>query len=417
MDRIINIALVGHVANGKTTLVNAFTGVNTKRSSNEQKTGRTIKLGYANCILWQCTKCSEIYSSGQNEKSPECCLVLMQKKCTVSFIDAPGHHSYIHTMVKGATVVDGALLVTDARREPMQTQTIEHLAILSILGVKNIIVVQNKAELAGPDKCLEHYRQLKQELRGTLAEDSVIIPISAQHGINLNVLRRLLLSMCTSLQTRTISKNGVFQILRSFDINKPGDDIENMQGGVLGGTVVGQARYSIGDIVEIRPGLISKDQSYMPLETQIVSIFAESDSRTETTIGGLYGLGTKLDPSLTIADRLTGNLLGKASELPEVINIIEMRVTTVDLGEIKERVKLNAHYKLIIGNVVTEAVSRESKKTKSVIMELMRPICTTETRCLIYNIESSNTRLIAFGSFGTLPESISSQKIEQPEYT
>ena len=424
MDRIINIALVGHVANGKTTLVNALTGVNTKRSSSEQKTGRTIKLGYANCVFWQCDKCLEIYSSGQSEKSTDCCNIGMRRKCVVSFIDAPGHHSYIHTMVKGATVVDGAILVTDVRREPMQTQTTEHLAILSILDVRNIIVVQNKADLISPDKCLEHYNLLREELSGTAAEDSVIIPISAINGININVLRKTLLDLCTILQSHPVSKKGIFQIIRSFDINKPGDDIEKLKGGVLGGTVVGNVKYKIGDLVEIRPGLVNKDKSYMPIQTQIVSIFAETESKTETTIGGLYGVGTKLDPSLTRADRLTGNLLGKPDELPEVINEIEMHITTVDLGKTKERVTPNKHYKLIIGNVVVDAISKESNKPKSIIMGLMRPICTIETRCLIYNIESSNTQLVAFGSFEkvdmdgntVITSESKKQKIEQPDY-
>lgn len=424
MDRIINIALVGHVANGKTTLVNALTGVNTKRSSSEQKTGRTIKLGYANCVLWQCEKCLEIYSSGQSEKTPECCSTTMKRKCIVSFVDAPGHHSYIHTMVKGATVVDIAILVTDVRREPMQTQTTEHLAILSILDVRNIIVVQNKADLISPDKCLEHYTLLREELRGTAAEDSIIIPVSAISGINIGILRKALLDMCIVMQSQPISKKGVFQIIRSFDVNKPGDDIEKLKGGVLGGTVVGNARYSIGDLVEIRPGLVSNNNKYQPLQTQILSIFAETEPKTETTIGGLYGVGTKLDPSLTMADRLSGSLLGKPEELPEVINKIEMYVTIVNLGEMKERVKPNKHYKLIIGNVVVEVISKESSSPKSIIMELMRPICTIETKCLIYNIESSKTQLIAFGSFSITAQKndisnakVHRQKIEQPVYT
>jgi len=226
------------------------------------------------------------------------------------------------------------------------------------------------------------------------------------------------------LQSQPIGKKGVFQVIRSFDINKPGDDIEKLKGGVLGGTVVGQAKYSIGDLVEIRPGLINNGGKYQPIQTQILSIFAETEPKTETTIGGLYGLGTKLDPSLTMADRLSGSLLGKPEELPEVINEIEMHVTTVDLGEMKERVKPNKHYKLIIGNVVVETISKESSKPKSIIMELMKPICTIETRCLIYNVELSNTRLIAFGSFSTAVQKddisdakVHRQKIEQPAYT
>ncbi len=426
LDRIINIALVGHVANGKTTLVNALTGVNTKRSSSEKKSGRTIKLGYANCIIWQCVKCMQIYSSGQTEL-PECCMQQMEKKAIVSFVDAPGHHSYIHTMVKGATVVDGALLVTDVRKEPMQMQTIEHLAILSILNVKNIIVIQNKADLVSPDRCVEHYDLLKKELCGTSAENSPIIPISAQNNINIDVLRKSLLTMVTGIlnsieKASDSQKTGVFQIIRSFDINKPGDDISNIKGGVLGGTVIGNAQYQIGDKVEIRPGVLQKNNinktiTYIPLQTEIRTIFAESKSCNSTTIGGLYGIGTGLDPTLTIADSLSGSLLGKPGELPPVVYEIEMRITHVNLDSShKVRVKPGGLYRLIIGNVVVDAESVESKTSKSVIMKLTRPICTIETICLIYNVESSNTRLIAFGSFGINKACLSVIEVEQYNY-
>ncbi len=427
LNRIINIALVGHVANGKTTLVNALTGVNTKRSSSEKKSGRTIKLGYANCIMWQCVKCMQIYSGGQSEL-PECCMQVMEKKAMVSFVDAPGHHSYIHTMVKGATVVDGALLVTDVRKEPMQLQTTEHLAILSILDVKNIIVIQNKADLVGPERCVEHYELLKKELYGTAAENSPIIPVSAQNNINIDVLRKSLLTMVLGIlnsieQDTDRQKKGVFQIIRSFDINKPGDGIINLKGGVLGGTVVGNAQYQIGDKVEIRPGVLHRDIvtrtiTCMPLRTEILSIFAESKSCVSTTIGGLYGIGTRLDPTLTIADSLSGSLLGKPEELPAVVNEIEMRITSVNLDSShKVRVKPKNLYKLIIGNVVVDAEAVESAIPKSVIMKLIRPICTIETRCLIYNVESSNTRLIAFGSFGISKPCSPVVKLEQYNYS
>lgn len=412
-ERIINIALVGHVANGKTTLVEALTGTNTKRSSTEKQTGRTIKLGYANCTIWQCIECSKVFSSKDPAKCPNC-NIPAQKKVTISFVDAPGHHSYIHTMVKGVTVVDGAILVTDVRREPMQVQTLEHLAILSILDVKNIIVVQNKADLVNQQRCLEHYKELKKELRGTAAENSPIIPVSAQQNINIDILLQTLLELTQHVELVSNS-TGVFQIIRSFDINKPGTDILDIKGGVLGGTVVGMAKYKVGDQVEIRPGFIDQNGCCTPLETQIVSIFAENEPKAETTIGGLYGLGTKLDPCLTMADRLSGNLLGKKEELPEIIKQIEMRVVSVQMDRGKQKVKPDQLYKLIIGNVVVQAVAAESVKKNHIVMQLLRPICTMETRCLIYQVESSNTQLIAFGKFGCQPaQSAQPANLNQP---
>ena len=80
MNSIFNVALVGHVANGKTTLVDALTQVNTKRSSEEKRSGRTIKLGYANCISWVCEKCKYVEFTGQASKTPTCCTQNMKVK-------------------------------------------------------------------------------------------------------------------------------------------------------------------------------------------------------------------------------------------------------------------------------------------------------------------------------------------------
>jgi len=421
MERIINVALVGHVANGKTTLVGALSGVNTKRSSAEQKSGKTIKLGYANCLMWKCN-CGEVMTTGQNVKKIECsgngssgCSKEMTLKHKISFVDAPGHHSYVHTMVKGATVVDAALLVTDIRREAMQTQTMEHLAILSILGVENVIVVQNKADLVDSKRCIEHYQELKKELKGTTAENAPIIPVSAQNDINIGVLRKVLAEMLDKMNLVEESKSGVFQIIRSFDINKPGSESEALKGGVIGGTVIGNAKYSVDDIVEIKPGLIRKDGSCQTLETKINSIFAESMSVKTTTIGGLYGLGTKLDPALTRADHLSGHLLGLRGTLPDIIREINMKIVSVKLSDKKIKVKEGGLYRLIIGNVVVDAIA-DKVREKTVLMKLLRPICTVESRCLIYQQESSNTQMIAFGKFGVERAGIPKVEIDQPIY-
>lgn len=409
MSRIINIALVGHVANGKTTLVNSLSKINTKKYSYEIKTGRTIKLGYANCVFWQCKKCLDFYSNSQNESIPMCCNLDMDKKSIVSFVDAPGHHSYVHTMIKGATIVDAAILVTDVRKEPMQPQTMEHLAILSVLDIKNIIVVQNKSDLVSPDDCIKHYELLKKELIGTAAENAPIIPISAQNNININLLRKLIIELTNNVLKHPTYKKNVFQIIRSFDINKPSTDIKDLKGGVIGGT--GNSVYKVGDIVEIRPGLITNNMNYIPIKTQIQSIFSESEPKLETTIGGLYGIGTKLDPSLTIADKLTGNLLGISDDLPEVKTEIDMKVITININK-KEKIKINNSYKLIIGNVVVSAIAKNSTNIKNITFVLSRPICTIENKCLIYNTDSN---LIAFGVFGKSEKNIFIS-IQQPDY-
>lgn len=398
-DRYINLALVGHVSNGKTTLVNALTNVNTKRDSAEKKSGRTIRLGYANCMLWQCEKCNTYAATGQAVKAVTCTecstegstvnMILIHK---ISFVDAPGHHEYVQTMTRGTAVVDGALIVTDARMNDLQVQTTEHLAILSILDVSNIVVVQNKIDLVDDEQRKLHYAMLKSELAGTSAEKSAIIPISAQSKLNLDTLLPWLDELCKVAKGKPITANKVFSVIRSFDVNKPNTPVENLKGGVLGGSVVGDVRFNIGDVLEIRPA---------GLTVTIQSIHSESDSCDSITTGGLYGIGTDLPSNATKADKLIGSLCGKKEDLPDVVTELTMHVTYVKLDsktteEKSTKVKIadGVKYQLMLGNHTVMAIAKKaaSKKWRFILAE---PICTTESTCLIYSLKPS--ALIAFG--------------------
>lgn len=429
-DRYINLAVVGHVSNGKTTLVNALTNVDTKRNSDEKKTGRTVKLGYANCILWQCKNCMAYASTGQSVKSMDC--VECKDKSTetattvrstetattvrptetsteqstetstadsssihsmellhkISFVDAPGHHKYVQTMTRGATVVDGAIVVTDVRLDALQPQTIEHLAILSILDMNNIIVVQNKIDLVNNERRIKHYEDLRKELIGTAADLAAIIPISAQSKTNMSNLYPWLDELCKSAKNKNIVDKKVFSVIRSFDVNKPNTPVDKMKGGVLGGSVLGNTTFKLGDVIEIRPlGLITK----------IESIFSEADECKVLSTGGLYGIGTDLPGDNTKSDRLIGSLCGKSEDMPPIINKLNLIVSYVTLDPTSEnkKVKLqdNTEYQLMLGNITISGVAHKISG-KNWTFELHSPICTVDTTCLIYTKQSE---LIAFG--------------------
>ncbi|MHC1588895.1 MAG: translation initiation factor IF-2 subunit gamma, partial [Methermicoccaceae archaeon] len=175
----MNIGMVGHVDHGKTTLVAALSGVWTDQHSEEVKRGITIKLGYADTEFRRCPLCDE----------PECYTV--DEVCpthgektelirTVSFVDSPGHESLMATMLSGAALMDGAVLVIAATEPCPQPQTKEHLMALDIVGVKHIVIVQNKIDLVEREALMEHYHQIKQFVKGTVAENAPIIPVSAQ---------------------------------------------------------------------------------------------------------------------------------------------------------------------------------------------------------------------------------------------
>ncbi len=392
----VNIGLVGSVQNGKTTLVQKLTGVNTKRNSREIKSGRTIKLGYANCLVWKCPICELVRTTGQEQTKMECCSFDLEPVQYVSFVDAPGHHQYIQTMMKGASIIDCAIIVNDVR-EGLQIQTQEHLAILEIMGVKNVLVVQNKIDLVSPEQCIKHRELLQNELKGTVADGAPIIPISAQSGIGIEAIQDYIYQMAEiCLKNMSFPSYNIFSIVRSFDINHPNTGIENLKGGVLGGTVVGHKGFSIGDEIEIRPGYIRKDNKCVPLKTKILSIFSESKKCVDTGRGGLYGIGTRLDPTLTKADRLVGCVAGFSEDLPPIISEMKMKVLRMKKcldGTEPPKIKNGLYCQLIIGNTVIRARMAKSDEMYTALFD--HPICVTSSRCLIYSVDTG--QLIGFG--------------------
>lgn len=110
-------------------------------------------------------------------------------------------------------------------------------------------------------------------------------------------------------------------VIRSFDVNKPGAEVHELKGGVAGGSLLtGVLR--VGQEVEIRPGIVTKDSSgrnrCKPIFSRIVSLHAENNHLQFAVPGGLIGVGTKMDPTLCRADRLVGQVLGAVGKLPNV---------------------------------------------------------------------------------------------------
>ncbi len=233
----INIGVVGHIDHGKTTLLSRLTGKFADTHSEELKRGITIKLGYADATIY---KDKNKYNT---EKGKE--------QRYVSFIDAPGHEMLMATMLSGAAIIDAAILVI-AANEGIKPQTREHLMALQAKNIKNIIIVQNKIDLVSKEKALENYKEIKEFLKGTLAENSPIIPISAQQGINIDKLLEEIINL--EIPKKDTKATPIFLVARSFDINKPGSKIEKLKGGVLGG-ILKQGKLKDGDEMEIKPGL------------------------------------------------------------------------------------------------------------------------------------------------------------------
>lgn len=401
-----NIGLVGSVSNGKTTLVERLSSVNTKRHSSEMKEGRTVKLGYANLLMWKCFICNTIYTTGQKVSKKECedC----NNPCTVEFelslVDAPGHSAFIKTMIRGSSIMEAAIVVTDVKQIPHQHQTLEHLAILEILGVKRVLVVQNKCDLVTQDECASHYSKLCEQFRGTIAEGAPVIPICAQRGLNVPIVVSQLYKMCLTLQSELKDThypyNG-FAIIRSFDINKPDTGVNELRGGVLGGCLVGPHPIHVGDIIEIRPGLIKPDNTFIPLHTKILTVFSEQKSIQECEMGGLFALGTNLDPTTTKSDRLVGSVAGIPESLPPVIQENDIKVVYVSFDKEQKGSKLvpDQPYHFLWGNLVVKGTVTKTNTKHVYHIKYEHPICSYTDKCIIYGKTSqSPTTMIGFGN-------------------
>ena len=399
----VNIGTIGHVDHGKTTLVEAITGVWAAKHSEELRRGITIKLGYADAPIFKCPKCEipQAYSS-----SPTCpnCGSKGEFVRAVSFVDAPGHEALMATMLSGATVMDGAMLIIAANEKCPQPQTREHLAAIELAGVTNIIIVQNKIDIVDEKRALESYREIESFVKGTVAEGKPIIPVSAQHAVNIDAVLQALEENIPTPH-RDPNKPPRMFVVRSFDVNKPGASMDELLGGVIGGSIF-QGTFKVGDEIEIRPGIKAEKNGrpfYESIFTEITSLSAGGRDVEEAQSGGLVGIGTYLDPSLTKADGLTGNLVGKPDLLPptrsEIVlgtKLLKRAIGTKELLQVDniikgERLLLDVGTTITLGKVV-------STKKDTVTLKLGRPICAEDgARAAISRKIASRWRLIGYG--------------------
>eukprot|EP01092_Planopodium_desertum_P014626 TRINITY_DN742_c0_g2_i2.p1 TRINITY_DN742_c0_g2~~TRINITY_DN742_c0_g2_i2.p1 ORF type:complete len:466 (+),score=25.08 TRINITY_DN742_c0_g2_i2:26-1423(+) len=330
----INIGTIGHVAHGKSTLVKSLSGKKTQDHSSEHRNNdMTIKLGYANCKIWQCPKCPrpECYSSsGSDTKGQKCehCFTECVLVRHVSFVDCPGHDGLMATMLNGAAVMDAALLVLAANEKCPQPQAEEHLIAAEIMKLDKFLICQNKIDLLpSMDKIREHKNLVAEFVKGTAAAKAPICPVSAQFRANLDVVCQFLAQLETPIVD--LAAAPFMTIVRSFDINKPGSNISDLKGGVVGGTLT-QGKLEIGQEIEIRPGWITRgaDGQIMcrPHRSFISSLYSEKTALRYAVPGGLIAVGLELDPAFTRDDGLVGQTLGIPGSLPSVYTALTLRL-------------------------------------------------------------------------------------------
>ena len=400
----VNIGTAGHVDHGKTSLIQALTGVWTSVHSQELKRGITIRVGYSDAAFYKCKNCEPPlgYST-----TPKCsnCKKESELSRVVSFVDSPGHESLMANMLSGAALMDGAILVVAANEKVPKPQTKEHLLALETLGIKQIVVVQNKVDLISYTEALSNHNDITKFLKGTNAAKSPIIPVSAQSGLNIDAL---IGAIEDTIETpkREEGNHSVMHVLRSFDVNKPGAKIKDIKGGVIGGSLT-QGVFNVGDEIEIKPGIMNeKKKSYEPIQTEIASLGTGAGMVETVKPGGLIAIGTKLDPSLTRSDSFIGSVIGKPGTLPEnslTANVeVNLFDSAVGISNETKIIPITVGESLRVNIGTAPILSKVTKvKSNNIEIEFKRPVCVFEgSNIAISRRIAERWRLIGAGVVG-----------------
>lgn len=397
MQPEVSIGLVGHVDHGKTTLVRSLSGKWTDTHSEELKRGITIKLGYADL---------DIYKSADGWTiDPKTGSKTNELARKVSLVDAPGHESLMATMLSGANIMDGALLIVSASEPCPQLQTREHVQALSITGIKNVIVVQNKIDLVSEEQAKAHHKQIKEFLAGTDYEDAPIVPLSAVHHLNINYLLQAIQEHIPTPE-RDDKKDPLLFVARSFDINKPGTVPNDMVGGILGGAIR-EGVFKKGMELEIVPGYEVEERNqkvWRPLTTKLTSIVAGGNDLDEVRPGGSVAFMTELDPVIVKSDKLVGRVVGRAGKVPPVWHTLSItpklleRVVGADEHLVVEPIHRTEPLMLNVNSAATVGIVTEVDK-KGVTLKLKRPVAAAvASRVTISRNLGKRWRLIGYGT-------------------
>jgi translation initiation factor 2 subunit 3 len=334
----------------------------------------------------------------------------MQLVNHISFVDSPGHQQFITTMLSGAKCMDGAILLVASNEQCPQPQTKEHIAAIEIMKIPHSIIIQNKIDLIDQGQAQINYQEIRNAVKGTISENATIIPISAQMGLNIDVVNQYI---CTKIPipVRDLVSPAIMNIVRSFDINKPGCPIDYLRGGVLGGTI-SKGVLHIGDTIEIRPGLtkyddISKQFICKPILSTIVSLQCEQTSLEKAYPGGLIGVGLNLDPTLSIADRLVGQVLGFPGHMPDISQQLEIEYNLMrriigleDTDKTKTKISSLVEGEYLQLSIETSTVPAKIKKIRDnkFLVKLGLPVCVSigHQVCISRKIDN-NYRIIGTG--------------------
>lgn len=357
---IYNCGTAGHVMHGKSTLVQKLTGTKTQRYKQEREKNITKYLGYANGKIFRNPETNDVFmfpASVVIAKDPKTNMPL-DLLYHISFVDCPGHHQYMATMVSGSKIMDSALVIIAANETIPQPQTHQHILALDYSGITDVTFVLNKADLIKEKDILGIHQKLSSYLTRVSFEDPDIYPISAATCENVDLLVGVIASKVSS-KIQGVLENSKkplrMHTVRSYNINKPSTSLDDLVGAVVGGTIESGV-LSVGDQVELRPGaitLIDGKKVLQPLVARVLSLKSDTNELEHAIPGGLIGVNLSLYAGLSNNDRLKGQVLGHLGTLPDIHDRIKAKFRIVDF-----RVNVDIHLpQLVLGTTVNLLVN------------------------------------------------------------
>lgn len=387
----VNIGLIGHVDTGKTSIVEAITGKWVDTHSEEIKRGISIRLGYADIGIYSITKKkTKRFFASKNGKDPKTGEKGKLERI-VSFLDAPGHENLMTTMLSGASIMHGAILVIAANESCPQPQTIEHLTAIKLTGIKNLIVIQNKIDLVTKEQAKKNYKEIRKFLKENNFENIEVIPTAAHFKANID---KIIEAIQKNIPTPKfdLKKTLKMYCARSFDINKPGTSPKKIKGGVLGGTIL-QGTALKGMKIEIGPG--NKGQS---IKTRIVNIKSSLGQIEKAIPGGLIAIETELDPSICQSDQMKGQVITEAGKLGKPTNKVTVKAFLIKRMSGKTyELKKNSKAVLTIGTMSVLSTITFHSKEKTEFLTTKPVIYDKDTKIAISMQENLKWRLAGYG--------------------
>lgn len=432
----INLGTIGQVAEGKSSLVEAISNTDTRRYAKERETNKTVKLGYTNAMIYKCAHCPspQCYQSGpstDNEFKCNICDRVAELKRHVSFVDSPGHNKLMSTLLNGVNVMHSAFMVVSADNKllgdidkksgaianlPVAPQTAEHMIAAEIMDL-DICVCFNKMDLVPKKESMKRLNKLKDFMKNTKYENAQTIPISANFGANIDVVCQYIVE-CIPEPVQDCEADAEMVVIRSFNINGQHIPVDEIQGGVVGGSLI-KGKLRLDDEVTVVPGFVVKNSTgdtsyiYQPIKTRVVSMGTGTTLLEEAVPGGLISTKLTIDPNFTSQDKLIGNiiLVGDISRY-KVFETFTIKYYVIhDLAKVSAETSTEIHVNdLLIINCNAKNITCKVLSLKKKTMELQamtEPICVKMNGKITLSKQtvSEGPRLIGYGNVKSGTES------------